>query len=100
MDPQEASSSTGLHPIELCVYSILSNNLDGVYQCVNELRESQALLVLLLKKVRTSVKEELDLYNQDTRLEEAERRLSALTLRVNRLLERYDELQKTSEIGL
>ncbi|SCU88252.1 LADA_0E09076g1_1 [Lachancea dasiensis] len=95
MEPHEVSTATGLHPIELCVYSVLSNNLDGLYQSVNELRESQALLLVKLRQIRTFLKDEQDFYDEQQGLTDEIRRLKAIKVRTEALVERYEALSKS-----
>ncbi|SCU86567.1 LAME_0D06722g1_1 [Lachancea meyersii CBS 8951] len=92
MDTRDVSSATGVHAVELCVYSVLSNNLDGIYQSVNDLRESQALLLIKLRQVKNSLKEEQDFYNEQDGLRDEIARLKGLKLRVEALLETYKSL--------
>lgn len=92
MEPQEVAAAAGVHPIELCVYSILSNNLDGIYQSVNDLRESQALLVVRLKQIRNLLKEEQEYYNEEEGLGVERERLEELELRVEKLTQKYKKL--------
>lgn len=89
--------SSSLHPIELCVYSIISNDLEGVYQSINELRESQALLILRLKQIKSFIKNEQDFFKESNLLNEESKRLSLLVNRMNKLVERYKALCATSK---
>lgn len=88
-----------IHSVELCVYSILSTDLDAIYQSINQLRESQALLVLLLRKCRNSLKTEHEvLYDKSgmessgTKLKELERRLTKISKRVNDIKLRSEKM--------
>ncbi|KAG0673791.1 biogenesis of lysosome- organelles complex 1 subunit snn1 [Kluyveromyces marxianus] len=91
IDTQEVTSS-GLHPIELCVYSLLSNNLESIYQSINELRESQAVLILQLKKLREKCKDEQDQLNKELTLDDETLRLEKLQRKVDALLKRYERM--------
>lgn len=97
MEPVEVAAAAGVHPLELCVYSILSNNLDGIYQSVNELRESQALLVVRLRQIRDSLKQEQDCYMQNLGLSDELARLKGLKVRVDKLVEKYAMLLDAQE---
>ncbi|SCV05483.1 LANO_0H08482g1_1 [Lachancea nothofagi CBS 11611] len=92
MEPQDISTAANVHPVELCVYSVLSNNLDGIYQSVNELRESQALLVVKLRQIRASLKEEHDFYTESEGLRDECNRLKELKERTDALVEKYKAL--------
>lgn len=96
MEPRDIAAA-GIHPVELCVYSILSNNLDGIYQSINELRESQALLILRLKQIRGTLKNEHDILTNEGHLKNECERLDKLKLRVDRLVDRYDKLLDRSK---
>ncbi|SCW02043.1 LAFE_0E12904g1_1 [Lachancea fermentati] len=95
MDPQDIAQAAGVSPVELCVYSILSNNLDGIYQSINELRESQALLILRLRQVRDSLKGEQEFLNQGQNLKVECERLENLKTRVDALVKRCVTLLET-----
>ncbi|SCU94126.1 LAFA_0F20032g1_1 [Lachancea sp. 'fantastica'] len=92
METREASLATGLHPVELCVYSVLSNDLDGIYKSVNDLRESQALLLVKLRQLKSSLKEEQDFYSEEDGFREEILRLKDLKTRADALVKTYKAL--------
>ncbi|CEP62105.1 Snn1p LALA0_S04e07910g [Lachancea lanzarotensis] len=92
METREASAATGLHPVELCVYSVLSNDLDGIYKSVNDLRESQALLLVKLRQLRNSLKEEQVFYSEEDGLMDEIVRLKNLKIRADALVKTYKSL--------
>lgn len=87
-------SSTGIHPVELCVYSILSSNLEGIYQAINELRESQALLVMKLNQIKSKFQEEQKLLDEQVSLKKEVEMMNTLTKRVDSLVNRYTLLRR------
>ncbi|KAL3233711.1 Biogenesis of lysosome-related organelles complex 1 subunit SNN1 [Nakaseomyces bracarensis] len=96
------SDYNSIHPIELSVYSVVSSDLDGLYQAINELRESQALLILKLRTVRDSLKHENELlfdeksYNRSFKeMDELERRLSVITTRLDNLVAKSQKLTES-----
>lgn len=86
-----------VHPAELIVYSLLSNDLDGVYQSINDLRESQALLILMLRKIKNSLKEESQLLYDKSNWKEDNDRLDVLKRRVDSLRTRFWNLKSRSD---
>ncbi|CAH01671.1 Snn1p [Kluyveromyces lactis] len=91
IDAEDATKS-GLHPIELCVYSLLSGNLESIYQSINELRESQAVLILRLKQLRETCKDEQDRINKYCSLNAEIERLDKLETKVDVVLKRYEKM--------
>ncbi|AET40125.1 Snn1p Ecym_5369 [Eremothecium cymbalariae DBVPG len=91
MDSRQIASA-GIHPIELCIYSVLSSNLEAIYQAINELRESQALLVMKLNQVRSSFQEEQEILREEGSLKEELARLHVLKRRVDKIVETYSAL--------
>lgn len=96
-------SNENVHPIELSVYSILSSNLDGIQQSINELRESQAILIITMRKISRSLELENGLlYSVDEykrwckELNHLENRLKKLNKRYSKLLQRNESLLKLS----
>ncbi|AGO14205.1 AaceriAER412Wp [[Ashbya] aceris (nom. inval.)] len=93
MNPSEVASA-GIHPIELCVHSILSSNLEGIYQAITELRESQALLIMKFNQVKKSFTEEQELLQEEGSLKEELARMNQLKKRLDKLTELYAELSR------
>ncbi|CDO95459.1 unnamed protein product [Kluyveromyces dobzhanskii CBS 2104] len=91
IDPEDATKS-GVHPIELCVYSLLSSNLENIYQSINELRESQAVLILRLKQLRETCKEGQDQINKEGSLNNEIARLNKIEMKVDAVLKRYEKM--------
>ncbi|GCE99106.1 bioproteinsis of lysosome- organelles complex 1 subunit snn1 [Zygosaccharomyces mellis] len=89
--------SNVVHPAELIVYSLLSNDLDGVYQSINDLRESQALLILMLRKIKNSLKEESQLLYDRSNWKGDNDRLDTLKRRVDSLRTRFWNLKLRSD---
>lgn len=92
-----AVESNVVHPAELIVYSLLSNDLDGIYQSINELRESQALLVLILRKIKTSLREESQLLYNKNNWKDDDVRIDGLGKRVESLKSRFQTLKTKSD---
>lgn len=97
------SEVQGIHPVELSVYSLVSSDLDNLYQAINELRESQALLILKLRTVRDSLRLENELLfdsneykAQFKELNNLQKRLQKITLRLKDLERRSSQLTTSS----
>lgn len=88
----DEANKSGVHPIELCVYSLLSNNLESIYQSINELRESQAMLILRLKQIKAGSREEHELITAKCTLQEEIKRLKGLEKRTMELSKRYERI--------
>lgn len=86
-----------VHPAELIVYSLLSNDLDGIYQSISELRESQALLILMLRKVKGSLRDEMQLFYDRSTLKKDDSRLDNLERRVEFLKSRFQNIKLRSD---
>lgn len=91
------SEANGIHAVELCVYSILSTDLDGIYQSINQLRESQALLVLLLRRCRNSLKQEKELLYDKEDIAKSALKVKELQKRVNKVTKRLNEIKLRAE---
>lgn len=94
----ENSDSNGIHTVELCVYSVLSTDLDGIYQSINQLRESQALLVLLLRKCRNSLKSENELLYDKVAIGKTASKVKELEKRLAKVTKRLNEIKLKGEI--
>ncbi|AQZ10455.1 SNN1 (YNL086W) [Zygosaccharomyces parabailii] len=97
MQTDETAECNAVHPAELIVYSLLSNDLDGIYQSIGELRESQALLILMLKKMKSSLRDEMQLMYDKSTLKEADNRLENLEKRVQILQSRFHDIKTRSD---
>lgn len=86
-----------IHPIELSVYSVVSSDLDGLYQAINELRESQALLIIKLRTVRDSLKQENELLYDEKQYNKSFKEIDDLEKRLNSITTRLHELETKSE---
>ncbi|KAG0662573.1 Snn1p [Maudiozyma exigua] len=87
-----SSSRDGVHPIELSVFSLLSTDLDGINKAVTELRESQTILILKLRKIRESLKDEYSLLYEAEDINKANLKLELLKKRILVLEQRYKKL--------
>ncbi|CCK68949.1 Snn1p KNAG_0B05170 [Huiozyma naganishii CBS 8797] len=87
-------SKDTLHPVELCVYSMLSTDLDGVQQSINKARESQTLLILSLRRIMKSLDDESKVLYNEEEYSEITNKLTALEERVRLLRKRYEKLTK------
>lgn len=93
----ENAEGNGIHTVELCVYSLLSTDLDGIYQSINQLRESQALLVLLMRKCRGSLKLENEVLYDKSSFDNSSHKLNELEKRMSKLMKRINEIKLRSE---
>lgn len=93
----ENAEGNGIHTVELCVYSLLSTDLDGIYQSINQLRESQALLLLLMRKCRGSLKLENEVLYDKSSFDDSSHKLNELEKRMNKLIKRMNEIKSRSE---
>ncbi|QLL31398.1 hypothetical protein HG536_0B02610 [Torulaspora globosa] len=93
----EDTEGSGIHAVELCVYSILSTDLDGIYQSINQLRESQALLVLLLRRCRNSLKCESELLYDKEDIAKSALKVRELEKRLNKVTKRLNEIKLRGE---
>lgn len=91
INPEDATKS-GVHPIELCAYSLLSNNLESIYQSITDLRESQAVLILRMKQLRESCKNEQELIAEEGSLNKEMARVEVLEQKVDILSKRYERM--------
>lgn len=94
---ETAPNAPTVHPVELCVYSILSTDLDGIYQAINELKESQAILILELRRIRDCLKREHALLYEASDLKEMNEKLESLVRRADIVLQRFKLLAQRSE---
>ncbi|AQZ14267.1 SNN1 (YNL086W) [Zygosaccharomyces parabailii] len=97
MQTDETAECNVVHPAELIVYSLLSNDLDGIYQSIGELRESQALLILMLKKMKSSLRDEMHLLYDKSTLKEADDRLENLEKRVQVVRSRFHDIKSRTD---
>ncbi|CAB4252567.1 similar to Saccharomyces cerevisiae YNL086W SNN1 Putative protein of unknown function [Maudiozyma barnettii] len=89
----------GVHQVELSVFTLLSADLDGINRSVTELRESQTILILKLRKIREYLKKEYELLYEADDLNEANIKLTNLKKRIVSLDQRFKTiLQKTNSL--
>ncbi|KAG0664324.1 hypothetical protein C6P44_001053 [Monosporozyma unispora] len=74
------------------VYSIVSSNLDGIQQSINELRESQAILIITMRKISQSLKQEDKLLYESEDFKLWSKELTSLESRLKVLYKRYSKL--------
>ncbi|CAL9727829.1 biogenesis of lysosome-related organelles complex 1 subunit Snn1p [Monosporozyma unispora] len=86
------SDEVTVHPVELSVYSIVSSNLDGIQQSINELRESQAILIITMRKISQSLKQEDKLLYESEDFKLWSKELTSLESRLKVLYKRYSKL--------
>lgn len=91
------SEDINVHPVELSVYSVLSSNLDGIQQSINELRESQAILIITMRKISRSLKQEDKLLYDSTEFKRVSKELNSLESRLKVLHKRYSKLLMRNE---
>mgnify|MGYP003365619126 FL=1 len=91
------NSQDGVHPIELSVFSLLSTDLDGINRAVTELRESQTILILKLRKIRESLKDEYTMLYEAEDINEANLKLNTLQKRIHLLDQRYKNILQNIE---
>ncbi|CCC71163.1 hypothetical protein NCAS_0G02760 [Naumovozyma castellii] len=101
---QTATEADEVHPVELSVYSIMSSELDELYQSIDDLRQSQALLVLTLRKLRDSLRSEHSILQDKTemiqplnQMKELDERLAKIRKRFDLMLSRNNVLAKSEE---
>ncbi|SMN18654.1 similar to Saccharomyces cerevisiae YNL086W SNN1 Putative protein of unknown function [Maudiozyma saulgeensis] len=87
----------GVHPVELGVFSLLSADLDGINRSVTELRESQTILILKLRKIRESLKKEYGLLYEADDLNEANIKLMNLKKRIVLLDQKFKTILQTAD---
>lgn len=92
-----SSAQDGLHPVELSVYSLLSTDLDGINQSINELRGSQVILILKLREIRESLKREYNLLYEAEDMREATVKLEDLKKRTLALEQRFKVILDTAK---
>ncbi|CCD25571.1 Snn1p NDAI_0F02530 [Naumovozyma dairenensis CBS 421] len=93
----EERTVSGVHPVELCVYSVLSSDLDELYHSINQLRESEAFLILSVKKIRDSLKKEHRILYEKELLRKPLDKLKTLQKRMDILLKRYEEIKRRNK---
>lgn len=91
------SEEITVHPVELSVYSIVSSNLDGIQQSINELRESQAILIITMRKISQSLKQEDKLLYESDDFKIWSQQLTSLEARLKTLHKRYAKLSSRNE---
>lgn len=91
------NSQDGVHPIELSVFSLLSTDLDGINKAVTELRESQTILILKLRKIRESLKDEYTMLYEAEDINQANLKLNVLQKRILLLDQRYKSMLQNIE---
>ncbi|AMD21003.1 HEL278Cp [Eremothecium sinecaudum] len=92
----EDIEAAGIHPVELSVFSVISSNLEAMYQAVNELRESQALLAMEFASIRGAYEEE-EALTQEALLNEQLETVESLAKRVDKIKDTLSSAKKRCE---
>lgn len=88
-------TKNNVHPVELSVYSVLSSNLDGLQQSINELRESQAILIILLRKQKQLITDELEILYDKEQFKQWGKQIKSIEKRIKLLTKRYNKVNES-----